>query len=161
MTSLFRRAQSRSTTSIWKQFSLRLRDNQLHLAFEKCVFAVDCSQFLGFTVDRNGVQPATQKVEALANYQLPEDYAGLRRFLGMAGYYRRFVPHYASVTAPLYNLLAMHERTPTSFACIDFANEQTLLLHMFVTVHENGQQQTTITRVKTISHPFVNYCQGA
>ena len=75
-----------------------LQENRLHLSFDKCVFAVDSLQFLGFTIDHNSIKPAEHKVDALVDYQLPDDYAGLRRFVGMAGYYRRFVPQFASLT---------------------------------------------------------------
>ena len=53
--------------------------------------------------------------------ELPDKYEGLRRFLGMVGFYRRFIPSYANITAPLYSLLTTFDKTPKHFQWVDDA----------------------------------------
>ena len=50
--------------------------------------------------------PLANKVETIKHYEIPIDYASLRRFLGMIGFYRRFIPLFADIAEPLYQLLA-------------------------------------------------------
>jgi len=83
----------------------RLADNQLHLSVEKCVFCVSEIDFLGFNISSEGILPKESKVDAINEYQKPLDYSGLRRFLGMVNFYRRFIPQFASRTEHLYSLL--------------------------------------------------------
>ena len=84
----------------------RLCNNKLHVALEKCVFAVSKVDFLGYTISPEGIVPLANKVEAINNYELPIDYAALRRFLGMIGFYRRFMTSFSDTAEPLYQLLA-------------------------------------------------------
>ena len=84
----------------------RLCDNKLHVALEKCVFAVPKVDFLGYSISPDGIVPLANNVEAINNYELPIDYAALRRFLGMIGFYRRFMPSFSDTAEPLYQLLA-------------------------------------------------------
>ena len=84
----------------------RLAKHKMHIALEKCEFAVHELDFLGFKLSAEGISPRTQKVEVIKEFPLPVDYASLRRFLGMIGFYRRFVPMFADIAEPLYQLLA-------------------------------------------------------
>ena len=84
----------------------RLCNNKLHVALEKCVFAVSKVDFLGYTISPEGIVPLANKVEAINNYELPIDYTALRRFLGMIGFYRRFMTSFSDTAEPLYQLLA-------------------------------------------------------
>ena len=84
----------------------RLCNNKLHVALEKCVFAVSKVDFLGYSISPEGIVPLANKVEAINNYELPIDYASLRRFLGMICFYRRFMTSFSDTAEPLYQLLA-------------------------------------------------------
>lgn len=72
---------------------------------DKGVFDVDHLSFLGHVVGKEGLAPLHSKVEAIVQAPVPKDVSALRSFLGLAGYYSRFVPHYSDVVEPLRKLL--------------------------------------------------------
>ncbi|KAL0283630.1 UNVERIFIED_CONTAM: putative mitochondrial protein [Sesamum radiatum] len=61
--------------------------------------------FLGHVVLKEGVQPDPAKVKAILEWELPKNVSEVRSFLGLAGYYRRFVKDFSVVAKPLKNLL--------------------------------------------------------
>ena len=67
----------------------------------KCRFGTTKSPHLGHVVGGGFIRPSPTKVAAIANIQLPATKSDLRSFLGLTGYYRRFIPHYAAVTSSL------------------------------------------------------------
>ena len=60
---------------------------------------------LGHIVSQEGIRPNPAKVHILLNMAIPADVAHLQRFLGLANWFRRFIPNYAATASPLYNLL--------------------------------------------------------
>lgn len=76
----------------------------LTLKPEKCKFGVDQVDFLGFRISAEGVKPGLNKVQAIEKFDTPEDLHEVRRFLGLSGFFRRFVPGYASIAVPLQKL---------------------------------------------------------
>ena len=76
----------------------------LKLKLSKCHFAQLSVDFLGFTISASGLAPDCKKVEALRNYPTPNDLTELRRFLGMASYYRRFISGFSDIACPLNRL---------------------------------------------------------
>ena len=73
--------------------------------------------FLGYVVGLCQVAPVTTKVEAVCRFPVPSDKKELMRFLGMAGYYRKFCPNFSTVTEPLTALLKKGELFVWSNAC--------------------------------------------
>ena len=61
-------------------------------------------EHLGHVVSHNGVVPDPKKVEAVKEYPQPIDLKSLRSFLGLASYYRQFVPHFSKIASPLHSL---------------------------------------------------------
>ena len=80
----------------------------------KCQFAMDQCVYLGHTVGNGVVQPELSKVEAVQRWPVPETKKQVRAFLGLTGYYRKFIPQYASIAAPLTDLTKKF--APTSIA---------------------------------------------
>jgi hypothetical protein len=76
----------------------------LTLNVEKCVFATSRVEHLGHVIDGNSIRPHPDKVQALVNFKT-HDVKSLRGFLGLASYFRRFIPDFATVASPLYGLL--------------------------------------------------------
>lgn len=114
------------------------RLNQYGIAISpgKCVFGVPQLLYLGHIVDEAGVSPDPEKVSAIRDTELPLTTRGLRRFLGMVNFYRRFIPHAADVTAHLNELLKTKEKnvvwTPeseTAFTATKEALASATLLH--------------------------------
>lgn len=73
---------------------------------EKCEFAKDCIMFVGHCVTAEGVSPDPSKVRAIMEMPEPKDTEGVRRVMGMANYLGKFLPHLASYTKPLKDLLS-------------------------------------------------------
>ena len=68
-----------------------LRDKQLYAKFSKCEFWLDRVVFLGHVISAEGVLVDPKKVEAVVNWEPPTNPTEVRSFLGLTGYYRRFV----------------------------------------------------------------------
>nr|KYP41448.1 Retrotransposable element Tf2 [Cajanus cajan] len=79
--------------------------NQFYAKRSKCIFGVACVGYLGHTITESGVQPDPDKVKAIMDWPVPLSLTSLRGFLGITGFYRRFVRHYARIAAPLTELL--------------------------------------------------------
>ncbi|EZG42961.1 putative retrotransposon nucleocapsid protein, partial [Gregarina niphandrodes] len=83
----------------------RLKDSGLRLRLSKCSFLPNQIEYLGHTITEGQIAPQSKKVEAIDALKAPSDVKGLRQVLGMAGYYRSFIPNYAAVTQPLTKLM--------------------------------------------------------
>lgn len=89
--------------------SIRHVKDQLKVAgltvnMEKCVFARPSLKYLGYIIDKDGLRTDPDKVNAILNYPRPGTYTELKRFIGLASWYRRFVENFAIVAAPLHDL---------------------------------------------------------
>lgn len=75
-----------------------LRDNKLFLRKEKCCFATPKVEYLGHFITKKGVSTDPNKIQAVSSWPLPDSLKKLRGFLGLAGYYRRFVKDFVKET---------------------------------------------------------------
>jgi len=82
-----------------------LRRHQLFLKRSKCFSAETSVAYLGHVVSGQGVAMDTSKVQAILDWPTPSSVCALRGFLGLAGYYRRFIKEFGSIAAPLTHLL--------------------------------------------------------
>ncbi|XP_020102373.1 uncharacterized protein LOC109719935 [Ananas comosus] len=81
-----------------------LREKQLYAKLKKCDFWLREVAFLGHVISEGGVAVDPKKVEAIKDWPRPTTVAEIRSFLGLAGYYRRFVEGFAKITTPLTRL---------------------------------------------------------
>lgn len=82
----------------------RLAQQDLRLKRKKCVFGVDSAAYLGHVVSKDGVSMDPSKVQAILDWPEPKNVTELRSFLGLVGYYRKFLVNFGEVTAPLVEL---------------------------------------------------------
>ena len=94
-----------------------LREKQLYAKFNKCEFWLDQVVFLGHIVSGEGIKVDPKKIEAILNWEPPKNVPELRSFLGLAGYYRRFVKGFSIIAAPLTKLLRKHVEYKWIEAC--------------------------------------------
>ena len=71
---------------------------------DKCEFASPKVHYLGHIITAEGILPNPDKVRAVKDFRNPTNVKEVREFLGLAGYYRRFVPNFAQVAGPLHSL---------------------------------------------------------
>lgn len=83
----------------------RLAEANLSLNWEKCCFCRPQLKYLGYIVNKNGLQVDPEKVSSIMDFPAPRTVRQVRRFLGLASWYRRFVPSFSTIVAPLTSLL--------------------------------------------------------
>jgi hypothetical protein len=82
-----------------------LRQHRLFVKRSKCSFGVDFVAYLGHVISAAGVAMDPAKVQAIHDWPQPRSARAVRGFLGLAGYYRKFVHNYGAIAAPLTTLL--------------------------------------------------------
>ncbi|KAK1610111.1 hypothetical protein QYE76_033784, partial [Lolium multiflorum] len=81
------------------------REHQLYAKFSKCEFWLDQVEFLGHVISKDGIAVNPSKVAAVLEWEAPKTVKEIRGFLGMAGYYRRFIEGFSKIAGPMTKLL--------------------------------------------------------
>ena len=82
-----------------------LREHTLYAKFSKCEFWLNCVAFLGHIISGEGISVNSAKIEAIMDWPRPMTVTEVQSFLGLAGYYRRFVERFTVLVTPLIKLL--------------------------------------------------------
>jgi len=93
----------------------RLEKAGLTINFDKCRFCRSELKFLGYMVDREGLRVCDDKVKAVSEFPRPVNAKTVRRFIGLTSWYRRFVPNYATIMAPITDLTKGTKSKPVKF----------------------------------------------
>lgn len=91
--------------AILKQVFEILHQHSFFIKLSKSSFAQKSIDYLGHVISAEGVSTEQDKIEAVKNWHVPTNLKQLRGFLGLTGYYRRFIQHYGHISRPLTALL--------------------------------------------------------
>ncbi|KAL4559834.1 hypothetical protein LXL04_031980 [Taraxacum kok-saghyz] len=127
-----------------------LQGNRLYAKLSKCEFWINEVQFLGHIVNDKGILVDPAKVEAVKNWKTPRTPTEIRSFLGLAGYYRRFIPNFSKIALPLTSLTC--KSTP-----FDWESEQE---DSFQTLKQRLCDAPILTLPEG-SEDFVVYCDAS
>ena len=100
-----------------RQLFQRLREADLKLNREKCNFFKCHIQYLGHLISGKGIEPLPEKLESIKEMPPPTTPKGVKQFLGLIGYYRKFVLRFADVARPLTNLTRLNQPFEWSDKC--------------------------------------------
>ena len=92
-----------------RKIFVRIHENNLQIQPDKSEFLQEHILYLGHVISARGIQPNPDKTKVLHSYPAPCNVKEVQRFLGMTGYYRRFIPNYAHLTKSLTQLLRKNE----------------------------------------------------
>lgn len=123
----------------------RLKDFGLRINPSKCILGVSEITFLGFRINCNGSAPTPDKVAAITSYPKPNTIVELRRFLGALNFYRRFLPHAASIQAPLLTHLQGARK-----------NDQRAILWTPESEEAFASSKSDLAKAAMLSHPEMN-----
>lgn len=111
----------------------RLETANITINLDKCKFCRSELRYLGYIVDKEGLRVCPDKVRAVQEFNRPKSVKEVRRFVGLASWYRRFVPHFASVIAPITNLTKGTREKPIPFVWSPQCEEAFLKIKTFLT----------------------------
>ena len=88
----------------------KLKEKQLYAKFKKCEFWLEKVAFLGHIVSSEGIFVDPAKTEAVSSWSKPTNASKIRSFLGLAGYYYRFVKGFSRIAMPLTQLIRKNQK---------------------------------------------------
>ncbi|GJW73799.1 putative reverse transcriptase domain-containing protein [Tanacetum coccineum] len=81
-----------------------LKKEELYTKFSKCEFWISKVQFLGHVIDKQGIHVDSAKIESIKDWASPKSPTEIRQFLGLVGYYRRFIEEFSKIAKPMTKL---------------------------------------------------------
>jgi hypothetical protein len=128
----------------------RLREHHLYAKLSKCDFWLKEIKFLGHTISQAGIAVDPDKVQEMMNWKPPTSVRQIRSFLGLAGYYRRFIPDFSQIAKPITKLLKKEVKFVWGQKCED-------------AFHTLRQHLTTapVLAQPDSSKPFNVYCDAS
>jgi hypothetical protein len=106
----------------------RLREHQLYAKFSKCAFWLEEIQFLGHVLSAKGIAVNPSKVQDILEWKPPTTVHQVRSFLGLAEYYRRFIPDFSKIVKPITGLLKNDTKFDWSSKCNEAFEQLKVLL---------------------------------
>lgn len=89
----------------------RLEDFNLKIQLDKCEFIKRETEFLGHVITQDGIKPDPSKADKILDWKLPTNQKEIKQFLGLSGYYRRFIKDYSKITKPMTKYLQKSVKT--------------------------------------------------
>jgi hypothetical protein len=128
----------------------KLRQHQLYAKFIKCEFWMEEVAFLGHVLSAKEVVVDPSKIEAVFKWQSPKSVTEIRSFLGLAGYYRRFIENFSKIAKPMTDLL----KSKMSYVWSDKCEASFQELKTRLTT-------TPVLTLTDVSKNFVVYCDAS
>ena len=95
----------------------KLREHMLYAKFSKCEFWLSKVPFLGHILSRDGISVDPSKVQEVMDWKAPTSVHEVWSFLGLVGYYRRFIPDFSKIAKPMTRLLQKDEKYKWTLEC--------------------------------------------
>ncbi|GKE97051.1 putative reverse transcriptase domain-containing protein, partial [Tanacetum coccineum] len=127
-----------------------LKKEELYAKFSKCEFWINTVKFLGHMIDSSGIHVDPANIEAVKNWASPTTPSEIRQFLGLAGYYRRFIKGFSKIAKPMTELTQKNQK-------FDWGEEQEEAFQLL-------KQKLCVAPVLALpegSEDFVVYCDAS
>lgn len=89
----------------------KLSEYDFKICLSKCIFSANELDFLGFHISASGLKPSAKKLNELSEFPQPNDSKSLRRFIGMANFYRKLVPNFSDIILPLTEKIRLNQNS--------------------------------------------------
>lgn len=127
-----------------------LKERQLYVKLSKCEFWLETVSFLGHVISGEGIVVDPSKVDAVLQWEAPKSVTEIRSFLGLAGYYRRFIEGFSKLDLPL-----------AQFTCKGKAFVWDIQCEESFTELKKRLTTTVILILRNPEEPFVVYCDAS
>jgi hypothetical protein len=95
----------------------KLRENRLYAKLSKCEFWMKQVAFLGYVISKGGIYVDPSKVQDVMSWNAPTSVGDIQSFLGLAGYYRRFIEGFSKISKPMIELLEKDKKFEWTSTC--------------------------------------------
>jgi hypothetical protein len=136
--------------NIFMLFFSVLRDHHLYAKFSQCEFWLDTMKFLGHTISDDSISIDPSKVQEVMDWKPPTSVHQIRSFLGLAGYYHRFIPDFSKIAKPMTELLKKGGKFSWDQKCED----------AFHTLRDHLTTAPVLAQ-PDVSKPFDIYCDAS
>lgn len=129
-----------------KKVFQRLREWNLKIQVDKCHFLKKEIEFLGHIVSQEGIKPNPAKIEAIKSFPIPKTPKEIKGFLGLLGYYRKFIHDFAKITKPLTKKLRKGEEINFDKEYVEaFEKCKTLLINDPILIYPDFSKPFNLT----------------
>ncbi|XP_049306295.1 retrovirus-related Pol polyprotein from transposon 297 isoform X2 [Bactrocera dorsalis] len=135
----------------------RLQEANLKVQLDKSEFLKKETEFLGHIITTEGVKPNPKKIECVVNFPIPKTAKQIKQFLGLTGYYRKFIKDYSAIAKPMTRCLKKDSQININDSDYEksFNTLKTLLTHDPILTYPNFSKTFTLTTDAS------NYALGA
>lgn len=105
-----------------------LREHELYAKLSKCDFYKDKIQYLGHVISKEGISVYPNKIKAIVKWHIPKDVPDVRSFMGITGYYRKFIEGFSRIAYPITSLQKKGKKFEWTEKCEEGFNKLKKLL---------------------------------
>lgn len=127
-----------------------LKTEKLYAKFSKCEFWISVVQFLGHMIDKQGLRFDPAKIKAVKDWPHPMNPTEIRQFIGLAGYYRRFIEGFSKIDKPLTELTQKNRK-------FDWGKDQEIAFQLL----KRKLCEAPILALPEGNYDFVIYCDAS